>query len=909
MSRKRTLRDLIGRLGSGGDRDALVSMLEQRQDTWSYGRLHEEVLAFAGGLRENGIQPGTRVAILAETGPRWVAASLGIIHAGAVVVPLDVQIEDRDLQHVLQDSEPELICTKSAHRERIREAFPTREPQYVLFDGPDGPSDGWKQWLGSALTDPPTVDPGDTATLFYTSGTTGPPKGVPLTHRNVHFELEAIVESNLVESDDRVLQPLPLHHVYPFVVGTLAPLRLGLTLVYPVERTGPELVRALVEGRVTLLLGVPRLYRALQEGIHSHIDDLRFPLNRMLRVALTLCGWLTAYLGFPAGKWLLRPLHARFGPRLRVLVSGGAALDPGLARGLEAFGWQVATGYGLTETSPILTLNPPGEGRLETAGRPLPGVEVRIDEDKANPGEGEGEGARGEVLARGPNVFHGYRNLPEKTREVLDDDGWFRTGELGYVDPDGYLHLLGRVSTMIVTESGENIQPDQVEEVYLGHPCIEEIGVLKREGQLVAVVVPDLEECRQRGEGSIQAAIRSAIQLQSKQLASYKRLSDFAITRDPLPRTRLGDLRRHLLPERYEQARGKTASKSTPAVEISDLPEQDRELLRDPDLRRVWEWLRERYPERGLSPDSSLQIDLGIDSMEWVNLTMEIGRRTGVQIDEKAISRLETVRDLLLEIQSEIGKSDSGASGVSPLEAPERVLDENQQRWLEPLSPPMRVLARSVYHLNRGLVRTWLSPEARNVGAVPEGVCVLAPNHLSYLDPFVLASVLDYERMKDLSWAAWTGQAFANPLTRLLSRLARAIPIDPAEATVSSLAFGAAVLKRGDGLIWFPEGRRSLTGELQPFQLGLGLLLDHYRVPVVPVFIQGTYEVLPPGRRIPRRAPVRVVFGDPVATDVLEEGGSGDRPETRIMNGLRERVLSLQSQLNSGSARQPEEGT
>jgi long-chain acyl-CoA synthetase len=280
---------------------------------------------------------------------------------------------------------------------------------------------------------------------------------------------------------------------------------------------------------------------------------------------MSLNARLRRRLGLRIGEPLLRPVRNRLGPNLRVLASGGAALDPELAWKLESLGWRVAVGYGLTETSPILTLNPPDGKKLESAGRPIPGVEVRVD-PSAVPDESEGGGERresrtdepgeeGEILARGPNVFAGYRNMPKETAELLTDDGWYRTGDLGYLDDDGYLYLTGRASTLIVTEGGKNIQPEEVEEIYEAHPVIREIGVLQKDGRLVAVIVPDPGEVRQREDGDVEEAIREAVQEKAKRLPSYQRLSDHAITREPLEYTQLGKLRRHLLENRYDRAK------------------------------------------------------------------------------------------------------------------------------------------------------------------------------------------------------------------------------------------------------------------------------------------------------------------------------------------------------------------
>ena len=291
-----------------------------------------------------------------------------------------------------------------------------------------------------------------------------------------------------------------------------------------------------------------------------------------------------------------------------------------------------------------------------------------------------------------------------------------------------------------------------------------------------------------------------------------------------------------------------------------------------------------------MTPDASPQLDFGLDSMEWVNLTMEIVERAGVELDEAAIERIETVRDLLHEATT----AGEAGSAVSPVERPEEALDEGQKRWLEPLSSAGIVAARGVFALNRALMRGPFRLRVEGLKNLPQsGPFVLAPNHVSYLDSFALAAALDGGRLRETYWAGWVGAAFGNPLTRLVSRLAQVVPVDPARAGSSSLAFGAAVLGRGKNLVWFPEGERSRTGELGPFKKGLGVLLEHYRVPVVPVLVEGTYGAMPRGSFLPRPRRVTVTFGEPLGVDELERRGEGGGARDRIVGALRDRIAEM----------------
>jgi long-chain acyl-CoA synthetase len=316
----------------------------------------------------------------------------------------------------------------------------------------------------------PGLEPGDGAALFYTSGTTGAAKGLPLSHANLAFQIRSPLGADLVSEDDRILLPLPLHHVYPFVMGMLTPLAAGLPIILPHSLTGPQLVRALREGETTLIVGIPRLYDALYSGIEERIRSVGRLPAALFKNGVELFARLRRLTGLDAGRMALRPLRRRLGPRLRVLASGGAALEPDLAAKLEGLGWRVAIGYGLTETAPLLTLDPPGATKLGSVGRPVLGVEITIDPSAVPEEAGRsGSSDRGKILACGPNVFCGYRNRPEETGKVFDD-GWFRTGNLGSFDDEGYLYVTGRVCTLIVTPGGKNVQPETVEAAYLENP-------------------------------------------------------------------------------------------------------------------------------------------------------------------------------------------------------------------------------------------------------------------------------------------------------------------------------------------------------------------------------------------------------------------------------------------------------
>ncbi len=865
-----TLVPAIDGIARQGEKAAVIAMTGNGSRVLTHAVLSREIHRLAAGLCQR-FDKGDKIALFGADSPEWLIAALAVIRAGMAVVPLDLQASRDHLDHMVCDSGARLIFTTTDQLERLA----ALDTPTALLDVPDRDPRSFRQ-LASA-GQPPELKPDDQAALFYTSGTTGRPKGVPLTHANLIHQINVITTIDLLDPNERVLLPLPLHHVYPFVIGMLLPLTLGLTLILPHTLTGPQIMRALQEGGATVMIGVPRLYDALYTAIEARIRSRGKMALRLFTAMLAISIQMRQRLGSYWGRKWFAPIHRQLAPHLRLLACGGAAIAPDLAWRLEGLGWQMSIGYGLTETAPLLTMNLPPSPRLDSVGKPLPGVAVRID---ATGGE------EGEILARGPNVFKGYHRLPDKTREAFTPDGWFRTGDLGRFDGE-WLLITGRVKELIVTPGGENIQPESVERVFCRHPFIEEFALLERDGRLVGLVLPNPAEIRRAGMDDIPRAIRLAVTKINAELPSYQRITDFAVTRDPLPRTRLGKLRRHELPRHYEDAKSGKALTRGP-IALEQMAESDRLLLQHPVSRQVWNWLAKRFPDQHLTPDTSLRLDLGIDSLGWLELTVDIQRLAGVELSEEAVASIETVRDLLKAVQTA-----PASQRVRSWEHPEAILTTDELARLR----PHRGIWRVVYHLTalldhllmHGLYRIRVT----GLENLPRGQCILAPNHVSFLDPFTLAAVLPIDFLEKTCWTGWTGIAFTNPVFRLFSRIARVLPIDPEKEVLKSLAFALAALQYGNNLVIFPEGQRSPSGELLPLRPGLGLLTAKYPVPIVPIHIEGTFAAWPVGKKLPKLGlPISITFAPPVDPKPIIEAD----PKTaanRITRTIADRLAAM----------------
>jgi long-chain acyl-CoA synthetase len=901
---RETLDGLLDGLRAKGARPAIVQIRDSSSEVISYDELAGAIDRCAAAIERFRVGSGDCVALLAAGGPRWIISCLGVLRTHAVAVPLDTQLDIDSLRHILDHCSARCMLTDGDGAKKL--AAIGFRGHLVRIDEP---------WEGQDTESEPRTGEGnqvsrasadDTALLFYTSGTTGEPKGVPLTHRNLTHQLAAIAAAGLVAANDRVLQPLPPHHVYPLVVGTLAPLALGVTIVIPDAMTGPRILTALDRGEVTFVIGVPRLYAALLAGIDRRLKEQpglgAAAMRRMRRLSV----WLRRKLGLRWGRFLLRPLHRRLAPRLRVLASGGAALDAELAMQLEGLGWRVGVGYGLTETAPLLTINPPGNGHLDSVGRPIPGVELKIDysavpSDETDVGELRAPASNGEILARGPSVFRGYLlgDGAPAGDDVFTPDGWFRTGDLGALDERGYLTITGRKSTLIVTSAGKNIQPDELEERYAQHPYIEEIGICAYGDGLGAVVVPSADA--PRGEANaVRRAIRDALAEYGSDMASYKRITKHVISTQPLPRTRLGKIRRHRL-ELLMDELSRRKGRESPAKDARDraVDTENEALLGTREARAVWDLISRRYRDQDVTLDTSLQLDLGLDSLGWLELGAEMGENLGVTLDEQQIAEIDTVRDLI----EHVGRPGSTTAGsVSPIASPAEFLGAEQMRRLEPLPPSAAWLGRAMHGLNRLLASGLFGLRVYGTEGLPrDGQLLIAPNHTSFLDPFAIAAALPPTVLRRVFWAGWTGYAFRNAFFRAVSRLGRVVPIDPERAAGSSLAFAAAIMQRGDHLVWFPEGERSTTNEIVPLKPGLGLLLQQFPdVLVVPTRIDGAFEAWPRNRKWPRLRSISVTFGAPLRGDELAANGAGEPLNVRILSGLEAALREMRAMSMGG---------
>ncbi len=871
MERGDTLERLIAELPAHGEKTAILTTAADGPRHWSYAELAGAAGAIAGGLAARGAVPGEPTALLAPNCAEWIVARLGLVAAGMPAVPLDDLVADEELARVIADSSAKRIFTTRPYAERLA-ALGLAGSLHIhrLDDDPEGPGEHWRHLAGDVPHGSPGTDPESMVSLFYTSGTTGLPKGVALSHRNIVTNLVELRAQGFIDAADRVMVPLPLHHSYPFIIGMLWPLSTGATIVLPAGLTGPEIAAALRDGRATAMIGVPRLYDGLIAGISTRVAGRGAAARTLFAAMLSLSTTARRRLGLRLGLRLFAALHRQLAPELRLLGCGGARLEPATEWALEALGWRVATGYGLVETTSIATFNPRGKSRVGSAGRPVRGVELRIDDPDAD--------GRGEILIRGPTVFAGYRHDPKANAAAFTADGWFRSGDLGYRDADGYLFITGRAKELIVMPGGKNVTPELVEAHYAQSPFIAEIAVLEADGALAALVVPDVEGLRDSPSSRLGQVIRVSLAELSPALPSFQRISGYAITREPLPRTRLGKYQRFALLDIYRRARSGIEDEAP-----AEMSAEDETLVAKPRAAALWAFMQARYPDRRLSLDTAPQLDLGIDSLAWVDLSVEIEAALGLYIDEDAIAQIVTLRDLLEAAEVAREPATAGPAG----------LDEDKRRWIGPRSPSELAIARALHVADRLLMRLYFSFRVEGAGNLPPtGPVVIVANHISDLDPLVVFAALPWRRLADIHWGGEASRLFTSAPRRAVARATNIFPADD-RAPATTIAYARAVLEQGDSLIWFPESWRSPDGRLQQFLPGIGALLDGFEDAIVPAVIEGTFDAMPRGAKLPRPVRARLTFGAPTTVEAARSRGTGETDAARIATGLHALVSDL----------------
>lgn len=763
---------------------ALQHRPRYRTVRWTHRELLHEIDRLGAVLAARDVAPGDRVMLLAENSPSWVAAFFAIVSRGAVVVPLNPKSPPEQIRRLLLSAEPKLALHS------VRTAWPIESPPAIAIDS------SFLVIGAHSPTTAPIITENDLAEIIYTSGTTGEPKGVMLTHRNLLANVEAVQTAVPLSADDHVLTVLPLFHVFGQMTGLLCPLRAGCAVTFLPAPTSRALRDGLTHTPATHLVVVPEVMQTIMDRLETRLG--RIP------------GWV---------RPLLRSrIRARISPTLRTIVAGGAPLDPVLEEKWWSLGFEVLQGYGLTETSPVISANTREAHRVGSVGKPVPGVEVRISDD-------------GEVQVRGENVMQGYYRSPEQTTAAFTE-GWFRTGDGGRLDDDGFLFVFGRRKYMILGPGGENVFPEDIEAELNRLDGITDSAVigLQRNGRKVihAALLCDLAHAADR------------VAEANRHLAPHQQIMSWSVWPDAdFPRSVTRKVKKE---EVIRRLSSETAIEPAPSRKATPLQRLLAELT--------------GAPPASLADSARLVADLGLDSLLRIELVTRIEDQFGKSLEEVQITPQTTVGQL----QSLLDHASGAPAAVG------RYPRWSLSRWARALRPFATAL----------FLRSWISPFCRlRIGGMEYltelgGPVIFMANHRSYLDSAVATFALPERFRSRLAIAA---------ATRVLYRQYRwAVPLG--ELTLNAFPFPTGVdenIRPGLDMIghlldddWnvliFPEGQMNrVDGSLQPLKGGTGVLAQEMGVPIVPMAIEGTEKIMPPDTLLPRnRAEVIIRFGAPI---------------------------------------------
>ncbi len=817
MSNTQTIAHYVSTLAQQHqDRQAVYFKSPFRTFTFTYRQIHRRSLEVANYLRERDIQKGDRILVWSYNGQEYAAILLGCAVAGVVVVPVDFSSK-ADIVRVISEK----VDAKLLFHSRRRPYRATELPHIHVEDLDRELSD-----VTIRKTEFDVCDD-DVFEIVYTSGTTSDPKGVVITHKNIVSNIMHLQQMWSWRPEYRLLSVLPMSHLFEQVAGFFYPLFFGCNITYLSSRKSSALIDALQRERATMMVVVPAFLQILRERLLRKVRTAgrEATFNRMLTVAASL----------PLGlrRILFGKVHRNFGGRLRYFLTGGAALDPELEAWWSALGFVILQGYGLTEASPVVTFNTPAHRRTGSAGRVLPEQEIKLD-------------AQQEIWTRGDNITPGYYQNPEENQARFEA-GWYRTGDIGTVDEDGYLFLRGRLKNMIVSSSGLNVYPEDIEVELAQEPgvldsCV--LGVdLDGDTRIHAVLLMNKELPLEPNP------LRSLIDRVNQRLQPQQQIQAFTRwPHDDFPRTHTLKIKRKpILEEIQEGVSSATAISSSSGDRLLDMLAE---------LAKInVESIRE---------DSCLTTDLGLDSLARVELATCLEEEFNIEIDDQEITGQVTVGPLRERIQNRVAVAD---------QCP---FPEWATRW--PARMLRGVMQIGVLRIPSLFSRTVVQGQEhlQDIEAPTLFIC----NHVCHYDvAYIVRSLPRRHRKIAVAAAAeivYGRGSHYRGLRKLLKGLngwfttlaLNTFPFYRETHVKKSFEYMGAVMDKGWHILLFPEGRLTETGELHPFQAGIGLLAQSMHARVVPLRLDGLYEISDYKSWIPKKwGRVTVSVGTPIEVD------------------------------------------
>jgi long-chain acyl-CoA synthetase len=597
----------------------------------------------------------------------------------------------------------------------------------------------------------------------------------------------------------------------------VAPLVVGGTVVMSPSMQSPDLLETLKNNKVNIMIGVPRLYELLYKSLK-------------LKIFASIAGRVFYHIVKLSGsksfaKKIFKKVHDGLGGHMEIMVAGGAALSPEVGGFYKTLGFEILEGFGMTEAAPMITFTRPGRILIGSPGEVLPGMQVEIRE--------------GEIVAKGDNVMLGYYNKPAETAEAIKD-GWLYTGDLGYFDKKGFLHITGRKKDIIVLANGKNISPVEIEnKLTLKSPAIKESAVFLYHEQLHAAIIPDYKFLNENDIKDPQVYFKESVLPDfNKELSSYKRILHFSLLKEDLPRTKLGKIQRFKLAEMIE-----TASKKVKSIVHPDSEEYV--LIRD---------FIENEVDGEISPDDHIEYDIALDSLGKLSLIDFIERTFGVKINEENLLSFPSVSQLVDHVRNnKIWHKLESINWTETLK--EKVNLKLPKTW------PTLALIKST---SKRSFQMYFKFKGLGYNNLPSGPCIIAPNHQSFFDGLFVASFLNRKTMNATYFYA-KKEHVNNWFLKLVARKNNVIVMDLNKGLHESIQKMAEVLRQGKKIIIFPEGTRTTDGLMGEFKKTFAILSKELNVPVVPVAISGAYKAMPKGKKFPKiLSPIQVNFLDAI---------------------------------------------
>lgn len=766
----------------------------------SYSDLIEEIIYYSSLFSVNNLD---RIVIFSENRPEWLYAFYSIWQNNAIPVPIDFMAAAEDVSYIINDCSPKYIFYSDGCKKTLNEALNLIEnkPQLICFEEQEsGPEE---RNANTKIRE--EYKPDETAVIIYTSGTTGTAKGVMITYDNLLANIEGVTRDVVIyNSSDRVMILLPLHHIFPLMGSMIVPLYIGGTVVISPSLNSEDIIRTLEDNAITLVIGVPRFYSLIRKGIKEKINN-----NVFARFLFHLAGILKSK---SISRTLFKSVHKKFGGAVRYLISGGAALDIDVSKDFLTLGFEVLEGYGMTETAPMITFTRPGHYIPGSAGQTLPATNIRTID--------------GEIVVSGRNIMKGYFNRPKETSEVLKN-GLLYTGDLGHVDEKGFVFITGRKKDIIVLSSGKNINPVLIEEKLLGFSnYIKEVGLFMHNDILQALIVPDSLKIKNDGIDDIEHFLRTnVISRFNDTLTSYKRILKIHLTMDELPRTRLGKIQRYKLAEI-----------------AADLESKNKQVINEPSYKEYHLIKKYLQKETGIiiGPTDSFELDIAMDSLSRVMFLVYIENTFGIKIPEEEFRNFQTVEQFSEHIRE--SKSRSRHEIVNWAS----ILKEKVHFRI----PESRFSVHFYNNLSKLLLHIYFRLRSKGISNIPDGACIIAPNHQSFFDGFFVASFLKKSMLQN-TFVYAKEKHWRKPWMKRFANRNHIILLDINKDLKESLQKLASLLKKGKKIIIFPEGTRSKDGNLGSFKKAFAILSQELNIPVIPVAINGSYRAMSSSMRFP----------------------------------------------------------